>query len=653
MLSYLRVFILFVFAAILLSNYASGQRATNSILSNFGRVSCDSTLWGSDLTLVQDPQGSDPDFFLQCGITDHIDNVISKFISYNGTKNQLYINDISDYTNSNIYILDIGLPSNVVCPELTTPDYTIDGVVLSQFEFDMDGDLYALSNYDTYTGTASIGAYDDTTGQLITGTDKTLYFPMDHLPSDVANGDLVIIPNGRMFCVFGYDTSKVFEITNYSKEETGDAFANFIGSPTQVCFAIAFINGHLVMGGTDLYGYCYNFDYDIANASLGNEQNSPLNIMPIDYTSFSPSVAVGMKLVGSVQVDATHYDLTYHIYLKNLGNVRLGNVALKDDLEGVFGAGHISNVSTSFISNGGGLELNSGYNGAGNINILRTGLPFQSLGNYPSDTSSSLIELNVTVSDPVYDSIYYNSAQFSGKVGRDSTLLTLLDSSNNYSVFFANWNETIDPNNNNVADDPGEGTPTPWIVSQVLPIELTNFTVKPENGTVLLDWTTDAEQDIRYFVVERSLDATRFDSVGRVTGSGTSVLSSNYSYSDLNPPHRTLYYRLRFVNGNGSFGISEVRAVDLMSADNTQPISSHIYPNPIKDYVVIERSAASSDMVYVEMKNVLGTTVYEYSYSGSSIRQKVSLPPLSTGHYYMNIYTSGGSSEVKKLFIRN
>src|SRR6185295_14483705 len=124
-------------------------------------------------------------------------------------------------------------------------------------EFDLLGDLYAISNYDYLTGTADIGAYDDTTGILNTGSLKTLYFPAGNFPSDVGNGDIAILPNGRMFCVFGADTSKIFEITNYSKTVSGNATATYLGKLTRVCYAMAFDNGYLLMGGTDLYGSCY------------------------------------------------------------------------------------------------------------------------------------------------------------------------------------------------------------------------------------------------------------------------------------------------------------------------------------------------------------------------------------------------------------
>ncbi len=104
--------------------------------------------------------------------------------------------------NSKMYILNIGMPTNVICPTITGVSYTIPNVVLSQFEFDPLGDLYALSSYNLALGKANLGAYDDTTGLLKTGSLKTIYFPIGHFPSDVDNGDVAILPNGRMFWCF-------------------------------------------------------------------------------------------------------------------------------------------------------------------------------------------------------------------------------------------------------------------------------------------------------------------------------------------------------------------------------------------------------------------------------------------------------------------
>ena len=293
------------------------QTATNSVFVNFGRRDCSGSFYGSDITLFADAQTTNPDLLLQCNTDATMGTIFSKFISFNATNNKLYMNNIGDGTNSVIYILNISIPSNVSCPSVS-PSYTISNVVLSQFEFDPLGDLYALSNYDNTLGTANLGAYDDTTGILQSGSLKTLLFPSGHFPTDVGNGDIAIAPNGRMFCIFGGDTSRLYEIVNYQKALSGNAVATYLGATSKVCYGIAYDNGYLLMGGSDFGGTCYSFNYNLSTNVLSGENSSPLDAMIIDATSFSPSIAVGNQLVSATQIDATHYDLTYQIYVKNL-----------------------------------------------------------------------------------------------------------------------------------------------------------------------------------------------------------------------------------------------------------------------------------------------------------------------------------------------
>ncbi len=120
--------------------------------------------------------------------------------------------------------------------------------------------------------------------------------------------------------------------------------------------------------------------------------------------------------------------------------------------------------------------------------------------------------------------MYNTSAIFSGKIGSGATLLALQDSSNNYSSSFPSWVSVTDPNLNNVADDPGEGVPTPWSMAMILPIELSTFDVQPKNTGASLKWTTLSEVANQYFAIERSADADHFDSIGIVSGFGTSTV---------------------------------------------------------------------------------------------------------------------------------
>jgi len=642
--------IVFFFISITLSLNSVAQKATNSVFVNFGRLGCnDDAYSGSDITLFGDAQSASPELVLQCNSTDSLTNVFSKFTSYNSTNNKLYINDIGNGYDSKIYILNIGTPTNITCPTISL-DYTISGVILSQFEFDLLGDLYAISNYDYLTGTADIGAYDDTTGILNTGSLKTLYFPAGNFPSDVGNGDIAILPNGRMFCVFGADTSKIFEITNYSKTVSGNATATYLGKLTRVCYAMAFDNGYLLMGGTDLYGSCYAFTYDITKRYVSAEISSPLNSMPIDATSFSPSIAVGEKLISSVQVDATHYDLTYQIYLKNLGNVKLGKVQLTEDLATVFGAGNISNVSTSWKSNAGQLVLDTSYNGDDRATLL-SGIVL--MNNYRAAKTTSTITLKVTVANAIPSQIYNVSAVFTGKIGKDSTLLTVLDSSNNYSSIFSSWIDVIDPNKNNVADDPGEGVPTPWQIGQLMPIELSVFDVHAENTGALLNWTTPSEEKESYFAIERSNDAILFDSMGIVPGSGVSTVQHDYSFFDTKLPKSTLYYRLKQTNSDGSSTYSEIRVLEFQT-DVAEVVANYlVYPNPASSYLVFESSEVSKSDLNLEIYSSCGSSILKMSIPGANLRVQVALPQLPDGFYIVAVKNPAYATRFFKISINN
>jgi len=635
---------------LLCSIIAKAQSATNSVYVNFGRLDCGDSWDGTDITLVSDAQ-INPDNLLNCNTDAEIGSIFSKFISYNATNNKLYINDISDYTNSNIYILNMGLPSNCTCPTISGVNYTIPNVILSQFEFDPLGDLYALSNYDPSTGIASIGAYDDTTGNLQPGSLKTLYFPSGHFPTDVLNGDIAIAPNGRLFCVFGGDTSKFFEITNYSKTVSGNATATYLGEPSRVCYGLAYDNGYIVMGGTDLGGTCYCFRYNLANDTLSSQLTSPINVMPIDDTSFSPAVGLSMKLVSAAQVDATHYTLTYQIYVKNMGNSKVGNLQIKDNLAGTFGSGNISNVTTSFVSNGAGLVLNSNYNGSSSLNILTSGAQAVNLSNYPSNKSTSTIQLQVTVANPTPNYVYYNSALISGKIGKDTTQLTLFDSSNNYSSSYHSWSEAVDPNSNGVADDWGEGVPTPWMMGTTLPIELGEFNVQAENDGADLLWTTMSEKNNRYFAVERSTDAKNFDSIGRVNGAGTSLVGHSYSYFDSGPPKGTIYYRLRQVNSDGSSEYSEIRVIKLQTNDAGKSTVYSVFPNPATDYIVFSSSESNDEDAVIDIQNMYGVNVFSALVPGSSLREKIMLPALPGGYYFVSVKNPSKPASFFKIFI--
>jgi hypothetical protein len=120
-------------------------------------------------------------------------------------------------------------------------------------------------------------------------------------------------------------------------------------------------------------------------------------------------------------------------------------------------------------------------------------------------------------------------------------------------------------------------------VTSPLPVVLTQFTAQARNADALLTWATAAEPDHCYFAVERSRDAKRFETVGRLCSAGTSATGATYTFLDYNPGASLagpVYYRLRQVDLDSTTAYSAVRAVRFADA---APGHLSIYPNPTAD----------------------------------------------------------------------
>jgi hypothetical protein len=95
--------------------------------------------------------------------------------------------------------------------------------------------------------------------------------------------------------------------------------------------------------------------------------------------------------------------------------------------------------------------------------------------------------------------------------------------------------------------------------TQVLPVEMTEFTAQKEEGYNLLSWTTASEINNAYFCVERSLDGANFTKIGQVNGNGNSAEEIDYEFVDYNVSDQTVYYRLKQVDFDGAHEYSAVR----------------------------------------------------------------------------------------------
>lgn len=116
---------------------------------------------------------------------------------------------------------------------------------------------------------------------------------------------------------------------------------------------------------------------------------------------------------------------------------------------------------------------------------------------------------------------------------------------------------------------------------EVLPVDIKNFDVRQQQTKVALSWSTGTEDNSKEFIVERSNDGSRYESMAAIPASGL-VNGSSYSYDDNSPLAGKNSYRLKITGADGSFKYSDTRTVKF---DGKQLL--HIYPNPVTNKVTL------------------------------------------------------------------
>jgi hypothetical protein len=134
-------------------------------------------------------------------------------------------------------------------------------------------------------------------------------------------------------------------------------------------------------------------------------------------------------------------------------------------------------------------------------------------------------------------------------------------------------------------------------VAAALPVTWTYFNGQHSGSSSLLKWGTASEQNSDYFGVERSADGINYTALGKVSAAGNSNTTKDYSYTDASPYSGINYYRLKQVDKDGAFKLSQVVTVGGSSTKTFE----QIYPNPVHDQlnIVLDNQARGSGRIAV------------------------------------------------------
>ena len=230
------------------------------------------------------------------------------------------------------------------------------------------------------------------------------------------------------------------------------------------------------------------------------------------------------------------------------------------DVSGVITTTRVLNAPATFNVGGMGATITSAANmGSTTIkrgHIAQTGLTNTSLLRYYSITPTTNTGLDATLVFEYLDS----ELNGQGENEADFVLWRSTDGGTNWSNNLGTVNAGANTITLSSIDAFSLWTPSSESVSP-LPISLVSFNAIPQQKTVELRWETASEKNSAYFEIEKSIDGEYFEVIGKAAAAGTSIELLTYSELDRNPTQGISYYRLRQVDIDGEYTLSDIVSV--------------------------------------------------------------------------------------------
>lgn len=186
-------------------------------------------------------------------------------------------------------------------------------------------------------------------------------------------------------------------------------------------------------------------------------------------------------------------------------------------------------------------------------------------------------------------------------------------------------------------------------VNSTLPVHFLNVSANKAVNGVNVDWIVTNEQDVAYYIVEKSKDCIHFETAGRVEYKSDNAATKQYQFFDKEALAPKICYRIKQVDRNGSSHYSTIVLLK-NSTDNL----IQLIPNPASDKTTVMITSLNDELITIELINVNGKQVRQQRAElrkGNNAIVINGLASMSRGVYIIKIETSDGIN-YQKLIIQ-
>jgi hypothetical protein len=186
-------------------------------------------------------------------------------------------------------------------------------------------------------------------------------------------------------------------------------------------------------------------------------------------------------------------------------------------------------------------------------------------------------------------------------------------------------------------------------IDNVLPVELTSFSVNCDQDYSIISWQTASEHNSASFILERSADGTEWYEITEMDAAGNSNFKIDYQYEDLESYRFVGYYRLTQIDTDGKQKVYNPIYTNCTTSEN----EVEIYPNPVQGDFVISISSQSSETVTINFVNTNGMIVLTKTVAAKNgfNQYNFNTQELLSGMYYVSVQIND-THTIKKLIVQ-
>lgn len=185
-----------------------------------------------------------------------------------------------------------------------------------------------------------------------------------------------------------------------------------------------------------------------------------------------------------------------------------------------------------------------------------------------------------------------------------------------------------------------------FVACTPLPLDLLSFSaVKSGPHQVLLRWKTGSEHNTDRFFVEKSRNARTWNAIGTLKAAGTSMQEKVYSFYDEKSYDGINYYRVRMLDLDGSYKLSETKQVYFSDAANAVVVA----PNPATAHTTLRFARPLCEALTVQVWNSMGRLVTSLVFPAGTQTYDLDLATQPKGVYLINMEGAGIREQVKLI----